>query len=130
MLRLPLRVVLDHRVRGSEDRVRRAIVLLEGHDLGAGEVALELEDVADVRSAKRVDRLIRVADDEEVAVLLGEQLEQAVLRMVGVLVLVDEDVPERLLPSRARLGKRSRTSTVSMSRSSKSTAFERCNVRW
>ena len=100
-LRLALRVVLDHRVRGSEDRVRRAVVLLERDDLGAGEVALELEDVADVRAAKRVDRLIRVADDEEVAVLLGEQLEQAVLRVVRVLVLVDEDVPERLLPSRA-----------------------------
>ena len=36
--------------------------------------------------------------------LLREQLEQPVLRVVRVLVLVDEDVAERLLPLLARLG--------------------------
>ena len=69
----------------------------------AGEVALELEDVADVGAAEAVDRLVRVADHEDVAVLLGEELEQAVLGVVRVLVLVDEDVAERLLPLLARL---------------------------
>ena len=65
---------------------------------------LELEDVADVGAAEAVDRLVRVADREQVAVLLGEQLEEAVLGVVRVLVLVDEDVAERLLPLLARLG--------------------------
>ena len=36
--------------------------------------------------------------------LLREQLQQPVLRVVRVLVLVDEDVAERLLPLLARLG--------------------------
>ena len=36
--------------------------------------------------------------------LLREQLQQPVLRVVRVLVLVDEDVPERRLPLLRRLG--------------------------
>ena len=78
-----------------EDRVRRAVVLLERHGVGAAEVLLEVEDVADVRPAEGVDRLVRVPDREHVAVLRGEQLQEAVLGVVRVLVLVDEDVAER-----------------------------------
>ena len=40
------------------------------------------------------EALVVVADDRQVAVLAGEQLQQPVLRVVGVLVLVDEDVAE------------------------------------
>jgi hypothetical protein len=50
------------------------------------------------------EALVRVAHGADVAVLLGEELQQAVLGVVGVLVLVDEDVAERLLPALAGLG--------------------------
>ena len=40
------------------------------------------------------EALIIVADHRQVAVLAGQQLQQAVLGVVGVLVLVDEDVAE------------------------------------
>ncbi len=103
VLRLALAVVRDDRVRRLEDRVRRAVVLLERDRLRLAEVALELEDVPDVGAAERVDRLVRVAHRADVAVLLREQLEQAVLGVVRVLVLVDEDVAERLLPFLQRL---------------------------
>ena len=53
---------------------------------------------------ERVDRLVRVADDHQVLVILREQLQQHVLRVVRVLVLVDEHVAERLRPLLARLG--------------------------
>ena len=59
-----------------------------------GEVALEVEDVAQVRAAPVVDRLIRIADDAEVAVDFGEPADEQVLRPVRVLVFVDEDVAE------------------------------------
>jgi hypothetical protein len=103
VLRLALAVVRDHRIGGPEDGVRRAVVLLERDRARLAEVALELEDVADVRAAERVDRLVRVADRADVAVLLRQQLQKPVLRMVRVLVLVDEDVAEGLLPALARL---------------------------
>ena len=104
VLRLALAVVRDHGVRRAEDRVRRAVVLLERDRARAGEVALELEDVADVGAAERVDRLVGVADGEKVPVLSGQELQQPVLRVVRVLVLVDEHVAERLAPALERLG--------------------------
>ncbi len=88
-----------------EDAVRGAVVLLERDDLGAGEVVLELDDVPDVGPAEGVDRLVGIADREDVPVLAGEELEKAVLGVVRVLVLVHEDVAERLLPAFRRLGK-------------------------
>ena len=87
-----------------EDRVRRAVVLLERDHTGGGEVALELEDVPDVGSTKRVDTLVWVADCHQVPVFGGEKLQQHVLRVVRVLVLVDEDVAKRPGPPLVRLG--------------------------
>ena len=89
---LALHVVGDDPGRQREDRLRRAIVLLEAHDLGARIVVLEVEDVADVGAPPLVDRLVAVADDAHVAMLGGEQPDDAVLRAVRVLVLVDEHV--------------------------------------
>ncbi len=104
VLLLALAVVRDHLVRRGEDRVRRAVVLLERDHLRVREVVLELEDVADVGGPERVDRLVRIADHHQVLVILREQLQQHVLRVVRVLVLVDEHVAERLRPLLARLG--------------------------
>ena len=83
--------------------LRRAVVLFELEDLRAREVFLEAQDHAVVAAAPRVDRLIVVADDRDVAVLLGERRDEAVLRVVDVLVLVDQDVLELRLIARARV---------------------------
>jgi hypothetical protein len=116
LLVLAVEVVADDGVRGGEDVLRRAVVLLEQHDLGARVVALELGDVADVGAAEGVDRLVGVADDGERGgssvgaskIIMppscacpsrrgaGELVDERVLGVVGVLVLVDEDVPEPL----------------------------------
>ena len=77
-----------------EDRLRRAVVLLEPDDLRVAEVPLEVEDVAQVGAAPLVDRLVRIADDRDVAVRLGQPANQQVLRPVRVLVLVDHHVLE------------------------------------
>ena len=109
----PAAVVGDHRVGGRQDRLGRAVVLLELDHARVGEVLLEVEDVADVGAAEAVDRLRVVADHREVAMADGpacvgapprvglprraaadEQLQQPVLRVVGVLVLVHEHVAE------------------------------------
>ncbi len=94
-LRLLPPVVADHRVGGIEDRLRRAVVLLQLDHVRVGERVLELEDVGDVRPPEPVDRLRIVPDHHQVAVLAGQQLQPAVLGVVGVLVLVDEHVAER-----------------------------------
>ena len=104
LLRLALPVVRDHGVRPAQDRVRRAVVLLERDHSSAGEIGLELHDVADVRAPEGVDGLIGISHGEKVLVLFGQELEQPVLRVVRVLVLVDEDVAERVAPLLLRLG--------------------------
>ena len=73
----------------------RAVVELEMDHFGVGIVVLEVEDVADVGLPPAVDRLIGIADDEEIAVLAGQRGDEHVLDAVGVLVLVDQDVEKR-----------------------------------
>ena len=61
------RVLGDDGIGGVEDGLRRAVVLFEQVDRAAGEVAFEVLDVADVGGAPRVDGLVGVADDGDVA---------------------------------------------------------------
>jgi hypothetical protein len=96
-LRLAFDVVLDHGVRGVQDRLGRSVVLFERDDLGFRPVALEIEQVLDRRTAEGVDTLIRIADDEDVPPLPGYQRRPTSLRMVRVLELIDQDVLEAVL---------------------------------
>jgi hypothetical protein len=128
LLVLAVEVVRNHRVRRAQDVLRRSVILLEQHDLGIREVPLELHDVADVRAAERVDGLVGVADNGERCRLealrrvaergpveprriekevgargLCELSDEGVLSVVGVLVLVDQNVPEAPLVERRHL---------------------------
>ena len=135
-LRFCARLFAITRVGGGEDRLRRAVVLLELDDLGVGEVVLEVEDVADVGAAEGVDRLLVVADHRQVAVLLGQDLQPAVLRAVRVLVLVHEHVLEVVLVALAHLREEleqvhacGRAGRRSPSRSSRAPAARRARRR-
>ena len=97
LLRLAAQVVGDDRVGRVEDRLRRPVVLLQHHDRDVRKGVLELEDVPHVRTPELVDRLVAVADDADVVVLLGQGQHEVVLDDVGVLVLVDQDVLEAAL---------------------------------
>ncbi len=109
LLVLARRVARDDGMGGVEDQLGRPVVLLELDDRGVGPVALEVEDVAQVRAAPRVDRLVVVADDAQVAVLRRERPDPQVLRPVRVLVLVDVEVaPALLVPGRGRRAPRRR----------------------
>ena len=85
-------------VGGIEDRLGRAIVLLEHHHGGVGERLLELEDVADVSAPEGIDGLVGITHDGDLTVLFGELEHKIVLNGVGVLILVDEDVTEAMPP--------------------------------
>ena len=64
---LPAGVAADHGVGGRQDGLRRPVVLLQQDGPRVRVVGLELEDVADGRAAERVDRLVGVADDRQLA---------------------------------------------------------------
>ena len=65
-----------------------------GRAVGSRELGREVEDAAHLGAPEPVDRLVRVADDGQVAAVAGERPEQRDLAGVGVLVLVDEDVAQ------------------------------------
>ena len=75
----------------------RAVILLEPDDLRRREILLEAQDVADLGAPPAVDRLVVVADAAEIAMALRQQPQPQILRDVGVLILVDQDVAEALL---------------------------------
>jgi hypothetical protein len=90
----------------AEDMAGGAVVALELDDLGAGEIVLEAQDVVDLGAAPAIDRLVVVADAADVWLRRGpstavvrwsrpaERRSHMILRDVGVLVLVDQDVAE------------------------------------
>ena len=97
LLVLARAVARDDGVGGIEDQLGRAVVLLELDHRRVRPVALEVEDVAQVGAAPRVDRLVVVAHDAQVVVLRGEGPDPQVLGTVRVLVLVDVEVAPALL---------------------------------
>ena len=103
-----LRIVGDQRVGRAQDPHRRPVVLLELDHLERRVVERQLREVLDRRAAPAVDRLVVVADRGQPRALAGQQPQQPVLRRVGVLVLVDEQLAAALAPARRRGLRRAR----------------------
>ena len=55
-----IEVIADDRVGRAKNVLGRTVVLLEQNSRGAGKVFFELADVANVCTAKRIDRLVAV----------------------------------------------------------------------
>ena len=87
-----------------ENRLRRAIVLFQPDGLRIGKILFEIQDVGNVGAAPLVDRLIFVAHDADVLLLLGQQTNQGKLQRVCVLVFIDQDVAKLVVVLFAHLG--------------------------
>ena len=70
--------------------------MLKLHCFSLRPIALEIQDIADIRATPAVDALIVVANDHKVAAHLGEQLGDGILCAVGVLIFVHHDVAKTL----------------------------------
>ena len=104
LLLVNVRVVRDEMVGRAQDALRAAVVLFELDDLQLRVIAAELVDVLGVGAAPGVDALVVVAHAGEARLGAGDGLEQAVLRVVGVLVFVHQQVAKALLPDRPCVG--------------------------
>ena len=76
----------------------RTIVRVPGVALPEG------EQVARLGGSKRIQRLVVVADTNDVSVRAGQQSQQRALGLVGVLVLVDQQVAPALAVEREPVG--------------------------
>ena len=107
-------VVADHRVGRVQNGLRRTIVLFEHDGLGVREVLLEVLNVADVGTTERVDGLVGIAHHGDPGgaglagvrrardgllprVHAGQLAHEHVLGVVGVLILVDQNVTEAVM---------------------------------
>jgi hypothetical protein len=97
-------IACDNGASRRQDVLRASVVALQPHDLRGGEVLLEVQDVLNVGTPEPVDGLVVIADNSQIAVACSKQGDQAVLGCVGVLILVDEDVPEQVLITLQHLG--------------------------
>ena len=93
-LTLAALVVADDGVGRIKDMLGGTVVLLETNGAGAGVLLFKIEDVLNVGAAETVDALVIVAHHADVAIAPRQQGGQAILQMVGVLILVDQHVAE------------------------------------
>ena len=88
-------VVLDHRVGGIHDVLRRAVVLFQLDDLKVRIVALEVENVSDVGAPERVDTLCVVSNHTNILTDRCELPDDEILTKIGILKLVHQN-PRKL----------------------------------
>ena len=93
----PPLVIADDRVGRVQNVAGGTVVLLQLNDLRPRESTLKVQDIADIGSPELIDGLVIVTHHAEVLVLSGQQLNEAELGRVGVLVLIHHDVFEPLL---------------------------------
>ena len=91
-------VLIDDTLRGFKNVTRAAIILLQLHYFSAREIALEIENIGEIGAAPRVNRLPIVADNANIALGIDQKFDHFVLHGVGVLILINQDVLEFLLP--------------------------------
>ena len=83
-------------IRPGQYFVRRAVVHLQSDHFGLGPIAFESQNVPHLGAAPAVYGLVVIADDAQIAMLLGQRLDDSILAAVCVLIFVHEQVVEPL----------------------------------
>ena len=106
----PERLAQPALVRGNQPRGRAqdlrggTIVLFQPDHLRARKILLEAQDIADLGPAPAIDRLVVIADAADIAMGLRQQPQPQILGDVGILIFVDEDIAEAVLPAGQNIG--------------------------
>ena len=90
-------IMVYERICGIQNHLGGAIILFQ-LDHGCFRIIFfEIQNIADVCATPSVNALVRVADHAQVAVLRRQPPGQGILRVVGVLILIDQNITEPLL---------------------------------
>ena len=79
---------------GADDLRGASVVDREAHDLDARKARLDLDEQRGIGTVEPVDRLRRIADQEQIVSTGPQQVDERMLERVEVLCFVDEDVTE------------------------------------
>ena len=88
---------MNQRISGIDDGLCRTIVTLQFKETRRGIDALEIEDIADVCSTEGIDTLRVISYHTDIILRLRQFLNQQELDIVGILILIHQDILE-LLP--------------------------------
>ena len=100
---LSLGIMGDHSIGCVQNILRGAVILFETDHLCLLILLLEREDIFNRCAAEAVNTLVVVTDHAEVAAAAGQKAGEPVLRMVGILILVDHHIAEAVLIAGAHL---------------------------
>ena len=101
LIRLPLgkqllletvAVVADHGVGTIQNAGGRAVVLIEHDRNGIGKILRKVQNDVHIRSAPRIDRLVRITDNVQAVVRSRQLTDQLILFGVDVLKLINENI--------------------------------------
>ncbi len=100
--RVQMRVVGDQRVGRAQDTACAAVILFQLDNAQFRVILPEAFDIGGVGAAPGVDRLVVIAHAGERAARPGQQFQQRILRGVGVLVFVHQQIAQALAPGIAQ----------------------------
>ena len=86
--------MLDEAVCCPHDGLCATVVALQFEEFGIGIALLEGQNILDIRSAEGINRLRIISHHANMVLRFGELTHDEVLNMVGVLILIHEDVME------------------------------------
>ncbi len=100
----PNLILVDQRIRNGKDK-RDASIIPQKHDgFHRWEDLIEIKQETAIGTSPGIDGLVGITHDEQIAVKCAKNLYQAEQLGIHVLVLVDHDVFETLLPFSTDLG--------------------------
>ncbi len=88
-----------------QDRCAASIVFLQADHHGIRPIAMEIQNMCDVSPAETVNRLVIVAHYTQIAVWSSQLLDDLILRRVGVLIFVHQQMIEPCCLALTYLGK-------------------------
>ena len=87
----------NHPRRSRKNMRGGAVILLQPHHMRAGEILLEAQDITHLGPAPAIDRLVIIPHTADVFMAACQQAQPQVLRDIGILILVHQNIFEPAL---------------------------------
>ena len=97
LLALAADVVADNLVCGIQNIAGRAVILFQTDGFRVLELLFKLQNIRDRCTAELVDTLVVIADHADVLIITCQQAGEHILCVVGILILVHENIAELAL---------------------------------
>ena len=72
----------------------RAVILLQTNNLCTVVLRLKIKNILNRRASEAINTLVVITDHADILIASGEQGSKQVLQMIGVLILVDQNIAE------------------------------------